>query len=278
MRLLGRTGRGAHLQREHHEGHADHDDHQQLGRPDLGGDVAVAHRGEGDDAEVEGREERQVLAGPLQVLDAAGPASPGRQGRGRLCPLATQRLSDVSLHHPEEQGPRHRQAPAAWARSASTPCRSQPGQHAGPPPGLPFLPGGSFEAPGKVTWSSDAELHGASEGLGSAGVAWAQAVSHAGHPGPQGLIITQEVGQRGVCRPGRCRAGRVSFPHPTPSPCPQTGVSWWQGLGPRHVPSEGRPMALWEPYAWSRWTPWLLGGSGWITLWTPRPRCLCGHE
>lgn len=166
-------------------------------------------------------------------------------------------------------------------------CLGPLGQHSlpeparparGAPPGLPFLPGGSFEAPGKVTWSSDAELHGASESLGSAGVAWAQAVSHAGHPGPQGLIITQEVGQRGVCRPGRCRAGQVSFPHPTPSPCPQTGVSWWQGLGPRHVPSEGRPTALWEPYAWSRWTPWLLGGSGWITLWTPRPRCLCGHE
>lgn len=64
----------AHLQREHHQGHTDHDDHQQLRGPDLGGDIPVAHGRKGDNAEVEGREQGQVLARTLQVLD---PASPG---------------------------------------------------------------------------------------------------------------------------------------------------------------------------------------------------------
>lgn len=73
-------GGRAHLQWEDHQRHADHDDHQQLGRPDLGCHVAVAHRGEGDDAEVEGCQEGQVLARSLQVLDATGPARPSSQG------------------------------------------------------------------------------------------------------------------------------------------------------------------------------------------------------
>lgn len=47
-----------YLQRQHHQGDADEDDHQQLGRPDLWRDIPVAHRGEGDDAEVEGVEQR----------------------------------------------------------------------------------------------------------------------------------------------------------------------------------------------------------------------------
>lgn len=78
----GWSGGGAHLQWEHHQGHADHDDHQQLGRPDLRRHVAVAHRGESDDAEVEGGQEGQVLACSLQVLDATGPARTGAQGAG----------------------------------------------------------------------------------------------------------------------------------------------------------------------------------------------------
>lgn len=79
---LGPAGQGSHLQREHHEGHADHDGHQQLGRPDLGRHVSVAHGGEGDDAEVEGRQQGQVAARALQVLDAAGPGT-GDGGGGR---------------------------------------------------------------------------------------------------------------------------------------------------------------------------------------------------
>lgn len=79
---LGPAGQGSHLQREHHEGHADHDGHQQLGRPDLGRHISVAHGGEGDDAEVEGRQQGQVAARALQVLDAAGPGT-GDGGGGR---------------------------------------------------------------------------------------------------------------------------------------------------------------------------------------------------
>lgn len=63
-----------YLQWEHHQGHADEDDHQQLGRPDLRRDVPVAHGGESDDAEVEGVEQRQMLPGSFQVLDPTGSA------------------------------------------------------------------------------------------------------------------------------------------------------------------------------------------------------------
>lgn len=60
-----------HLQGQHHQSHADHDDHQQLGGPYPRGDVAKADGGEGDDAEVERVEEGEVLACPFQVLDPA---------------------------------------------------------------------------------------------------------------------------------------------------------------------------------------------------------------
>jgi len=61
-----------YLQWEHHQRHADEDDHQQLGGPDLRRDVAVAHGGEGDDAEIEGVKQGQVLPGSLQMLDPTG--------------------------------------------------------------------------------------------------------------------------------------------------------------------------------------------------------------
>jgi hypothetical protein len=70
-------GLETHLQWEHHKGHADHDDHQKLGWPDLGCHVTVSHRGEGDDAEVKGGQQVQVPSCSLQVLDATGPGSTG---------------------------------------------------------------------------------------------------------------------------------------------------------------------------------------------------------
>lgn len=60
-----------HLQRQHHQSHADHDDHQQLGGPYPRGHVPKADGGEGDNAEVERVEERKVFACTLQVLDPA---------------------------------------------------------------------------------------------------------------------------------------------------------------------------------------------------------------
>lgn len=58
-----------HLDGKHDESHEDHDDDQQLRGPDFGRDVPEAHRGEGDHAEVERVEQRQVVASSLQVLD-----------------------------------------------------------------------------------------------------------------------------------------------------------------------------------------------------------------
>lgn len=69
-----------HLQREHHQGNADEDDHQQLGGPDLGRDVPVAHRGEGNDAEIECVEQRQLFPGSFQMLDST--SSAGREWYG----------------------------------------------------------------------------------------------------------------------------------------------------------------------------------------------------
>lgn len=60
----------SHLQGQHHQSHADHDDHQQLGGPYPRGDVPEADGGEGDDAEVERVEEGEVFARPLQMLDS----------------------------------------------------------------------------------------------------------------------------------------------------------------------------------------------------------------
>lgn len=52
---------GSHLERQHHQGHADHDHHEQLGRPNLWCHISVAHGGKGDDAEIEGLEEGELL-------------------------------------------------------------------------------------------------------------------------------------------------------------------------------------------------------------------------
>lgn len=60
----------SYLQGQHHQSHADHDDHQQLGGPYARRDVSEADGGERDDAEVEGVEEGEVFARPLQVLDS----------------------------------------------------------------------------------------------------------------------------------------------------------------------------------------------------------------
>ncbi len=54
-----------YLQWEHHQGNTDENDHQQLGGPDLWGDIPIAHSGEGDDAEIERVKQGQVLPGSL---------------------------------------------------------------------------------------------------------------------------------------------------------------------------------------------------------------------
>lgn len=59
----------SHLQRQHHQSHADHDDDQQLGGPYAGSHVSEAHGGEGDDAEVEGVEQGEVFSCSFQVLN-----------------------------------------------------------------------------------------------------------------------------------------------------------------------------------------------------------------
>ena len=55
------------------EGHADHDEHEQLAQPDVGRDVPVAHGREGHDHEVHRLEHRQGgrVTATLDVLDAA---------------------------------------------------------------------------------------------------------------------------------------------------------------------------------------------------------------
>lgn len=60
----------SHLQREHHESYADHNDYEQLGRPYARSHVSEAHGGEGDDAKVEGIEESEVLSRSFQMLDS----------------------------------------------------------------------------------------------------------------------------------------------------------------------------------------------------------------
>lgn len=67
-------GPGSDLQGQHDQGDADHDDDEELGRPDLWCHVSVAHGGKGDDAEVEGLEEGELLTCSFQMLDAAGAA------------------------------------------------------------------------------------------------------------------------------------------------------------------------------------------------------------
>lgn len=59
----------AYLQWQHHQGNTNENDHQQLGGPDLGRDVAVADRGEGDDAEVKGVKQGKLFSSSFQMLD-----------------------------------------------------------------------------------------------------------------------------------------------------------------------------------------------------------------
>lgn len=61
----------SHLDGKHNECHKDHDDHQELRGPDLRGDIAEPHCGEGDHAEIEWVEQGQVVARSLEVLNAA---------------------------------------------------------------------------------------------------------------------------------------------------------------------------------------------------------------
>ena len=71
MIILQVSATVSHLDGKHNERHKDHDDHQELRRPDLGGYVSKAHRGEGDHAEVERVEQGQIVARSLEVLDTA---------------------------------------------------------------------------------------------------------------------------------------------------------------------------------------------------------------
>lgn len=59
----------AYLQWQHHQGNTNENDHQQLGGPDLGRDIAVANRGEGDDAEVKGVKQGKLFSSSFQMLD-----------------------------------------------------------------------------------------------------------------------------------------------------------------------------------------------------------------
>ena len=63
-----------YLQWENHQGNADENDHQQLGRPDPWRDVPVAHSGEGHDAEIQRVKNSQVLPSSLEVLDPTSSA------------------------------------------------------------------------------------------------------------------------------------------------------------------------------------------------------------
>lgn len=70
----------SYLDGKHDERHKNHDDDQELWRPDLGGDVAKAHGGEGDDAEVKRVEQGQVVSRALEVLDATDADGGQREG------------------------------------------------------------------------------------------------------------------------------------------------------------------------------------------------------
>lgn len=60
----------AHLQWEHHQGNTNENDHEQLGGPDLGRDVPIANRGEGDDTEIKGVKPGKLFSSSFQMLDA----------------------------------------------------------------------------------------------------------------------------------------------------------------------------------------------------------------
>ena len=62
----------SNLRGQHDERGADQDDHEELARPDVGREVTVADRREGDDHVPERVEEVKLrVTGALQVLDAA---------------------------------------------------------------------------------------------------------------------------------------------------------------------------------------------------------------
>jgi len=65
-----RVAPDADLRRQYDDGGADEQHHEQLARPDVGTDVAVADRREGDDHEPQRVEQRELLsATTLQMLD-----------------------------------------------------------------------------------------------------------------------------------------------------------------------------------------------------------------
>lgn len=74
----------SYLERQHHQGYANHDNHQELRGPNLWGHVPVAHRGEGHDAEIKGLEEGEVFARSFEMLDAAGSGGRGKREHGSV--------------------------------------------------------------------------------------------------------------------------------------------------------------------------------------------------
>lgn len=70
--VIGNPKRSTDLSWNEGKSDADHEDHEELTQPDVWGDVAVAHRREGHNGEVEGLKQGQGLlgAGPLDVLNA----------------------------------------------------------------------------------------------------------------------------------------------------------------------------------------------------------------
>lgn len=70
----------SHLDGEHNERNKNHDDHQELRGPDLGGDISKAHSGKGDHAEVQRVEQGQVVACSFEVLDTADADGGGQVG------------------------------------------------------------------------------------------------------------------------------------------------------------------------------------------------------
>lgn len=53
--------RRSNLERQHDQGDANHYHDEELGRPDLWCHISITHGGKGDDAEIEGLEEGELL-------------------------------------------------------------------------------------------------------------------------------------------------------------------------------------------------------------------------
>lgn len=60
---------GTHLNGQHNESDADHDDHEELWGPDLRRDVSESHGGERDHAEIQRVEEGEIIPRSFQVLN-----------------------------------------------------------------------------------------------------------------------------------------------------------------------------------------------------------------